>query len=137
VARRRFSLQPLLERSRRIEERCLRDWFPLEGQRLHCVQTLARAEGASFEPCGGPATTDWWQMRMVRAAQTMSESLHDVEARQRIASVALQAAKLERRVYEKLEERFLRSERRRRERSERHECEEANAATRTVGRRAL
>jgi hypothetical protein len=74
---------------------------------------------------------------MVRAAQTMCESLHDVEARQRIASVALRAAKLERRVYEKLEERFLRSERRRRERSERHECEEANVATRTVGRRAL
>jgi hypothetical protein len=137
VARRSFALQPLLERSRRVEEQRLRDWFPLEGERLRCVHTLARAQAASFEACGGAATTDWWQMRMLHAAQTMRASLRDVEARQHLASAALQLAKLERRVYEKLEERFLRAERNRRERRERYECEEANAAAHTVVGRAL
>ena len=124
-------------KSRRVEERCLRDWFPLERERLHFAQTLALAEGASFEACGGPATTDWWQIRMVHTAVTMRESLREVESRQHVASAALQAAKLQRRVYEKLEGRFLRAERHRRERRERYECEEANAATQTVVRRAL
>jgi hypothetical protein len=130
-------LQPLLERSRRIEKRCLRDWFPLERERLRYVQTLTLAEGASFEACGGPATTDWWQIRMAHTAQTMREWLRDVEARQHVASAALQEAKLQRRVYEKLEERFLLAERHRRERRERYECEEANAATHNAVRRAL
>jgi hypothetical protein len=137
VAQRRFALQPLLERSRRIEERCLRDWFALERDRLRYVQTLALAEGASFEACGGPATTDWWQIRMAHTTLTMRESLREVESRQHVASATLQAAKLQRRVYEKLEDRFLRAERHRRERRERYEREEANAATQTAIRRAL
>jgi hypothetical protein len=114
----------------------VRDWFPLERERLRYVQTLALAEGASFEACGGPATTDWWQIRMAHTARTMRESLRDLESRQHVASAALQAAKLQRRIYEKLEDRFLRAERHRRERRERYECEEANAAMQNAIRRA-
>jgi hypothetical protein len=89
---------------------------------------LDSAEGASFEPCGLHATSDWWQTRTAQIARAMGESVRDLQARKSVASVALRTAKLQRGVYEKLEERFLHAERCRRERRERYEYEESNAA---------
>jgi hypothetical protein len=125
----------LLERSRRVEELCLRDWLPLERERASHVRRFERAMDASFDACGAPASSDWWQTRMAKTAQALRDSLRDIELRWEGASAALQAAKLQRGVFEKLEQRFARGERIRRERRERHEYEEANALIHSAAKR--
>jgi hypothetical protein len=130
MATSRFPLQPLLERSRRFEERCFRDWLPLESERAACVDAMSRCENSSFEQCGAPASTAWWQRQMVEVASRHRSRLGDVEAAWRVAYDALCDAKRHRRIYEKLEERFAAAERSRRERRERAAIDESNAMSR-------
>jgi hypothetical protein len=107
-------------------------WIPLERERARCSTELERLEAVSLVVCGGPATTDWWHTQTMRAVGAARERLLRAEAACCTAATALGQAKLQRRVLEKLEERFARAAMERRASRLRSELDEANAAARAV-----
>jgi flagellar biosynthesis chaperone FliJ len=64
---------------------------------------------------------------MAEVARDRRATVRNVEAEFRLAAAALGTARLQRGIYEKLEQRFVRAERERRRRREFRELDEANA----------
>jgi hypothetical protein len=126
VNRKAFALAPLLERRRCIERRCLQAWIALERERVRSIALLARLDAGLFASCGGPAATGWWQAQTALAIGAVRERLAATEKACRCAQVELHEATLQRRVLEKLEERWTQAEDKRRARLQHREDDEAN-----------
>jgi hypothetical protein len=128
-----FSLHPLLEERRRIEDARFREWIEIETEwngMLELIRLLERAAAGSHvagarEPAARAAASEWNRSRAALNLRSASERLRERTERRSAAFSALRAARLERRVIEKLEERWQAVRRRRRELNEAAALEDA------------
>ncbi len=135
-----FSLHPLLEERGRIEEARLREWIEIETEwngMLELIRLLERAAAASHlagdrEPAARAAATEWNRSRAALNLRPASERLRECAERRSAAFSALRAARLDRRVIEKLEERWQTVRRRRRALSEAAALEDTAMLARTA-----
>jgi hypothetical protein len=135
-----FSLHPLLEERGRIEEARFREWIEIETEwngMLALIRLLERAAVASHvagdrEPAARAAATEWNRSRAAFSLRSASERLRECTERRSAAFSALCAARLDRRVIEKLEERWQAVWRRRRALNEAAALEDAAMLARTT-----
>jgi hypothetical protein len=128
-----FSLHPLLEERRRIEDARLREWAEIETEWRRIVDRirLLEREAAALhitgdrEPAARAVAAEWSRSRAALNLRPVSELLRECAGRRSAALSALRAARLDRRVIERLEERWQSARRRRRSLDEAAALEEA------------
>jgi len=135
-----FSLHPLLEERRRIEDARLRALIEIETDRngmLERIRLLERAAAAAYvaddrEPAARAVAAEWSRSRAALTLRSASERLRECTERRSAARSALRAARVDRRVIEKLEEHWHAARRRRRALHEAAALEESAMLARTT-----
>jgi hypothetical protein len=128
-----FSLHPLLEERRRIEDARLREWIDIETEwngTLERIRVLERAAAATHvasgsQPAARAVATEWTRSRAAVNLRPVAQLLQTCNERRSAALSALRAARLDRRVIETLEDRWQAARRRRRTLNEAAAIEEA------------
>jgi len=128
----------LLDARRRVEDACAGEFERIERERAQRVAELQGIERTSFArdaapgpaPAGQYAVIEWCALHAAAALEAARERLHRCIPAWEAARLALCAARLERRVLEKLEERYERAKRLRRARRESADIDEGNMLVR-------